>query len=265
MTRSIGRARKLLPFPAPARTYNFTTAVIGQTEAAQSAALTLAQAGFEVLMFGSAKAPLGADSRPSAHLCLRRCHRSWRRQRHPGQFSSAHPLRRRPCASFPWAGWFWGKNHRNIAIYRQHEQLPVVKVQAGMQKAHMEGIPFIYPGTTSISGLFLADPPNIQISKRTKGEAAAVLAAAAMPRGPRQSRGLSVVIDESLCRGCGRCLKACVYQAVSLKRHLDGGVTALWMTPCARGAATASRSVRPMPPTAPSAIRPTWNRPWKSC
>jgi heterodisulfide reductase subunit A-like polyferredoxin len=85
----------------------------------------------------------------------------------------------------------------------------------------------MFPCTTSISGFFLADPPGIQISKRTKGEAAAVLAAAAMPRGPRQSRGFSVVIREALCRGCGRCLSACPYQAVSLKKRADGTITAV--------------------------------------
>jgi NADPH-dependent glutamate synthase beta subunit-like oxidoreductase/NAD-dependent dihydropyrimidine dehydrogenase PreA subunit len=225
MTRSIGRARKLMPFPAPARTYNFTTAVIGQTEAAQSAALTLAQAGFEVLMFGSAKAPLGPTPEHPQIFAFEGA----TVQAISGTLGNfqVHTRCEETLQTFSVGGVVLGEKHHQAAIYRQHEQLPVVKVQAGMQKAHMEGIPFIYPGTTSISGLFLADPPNIQISKRTKGEAAAVLAAAAMPRGSRQSRGLSVVIDESLCRGCGRCLKACVYQAVGLKPHLDGGFTAV--------------------------------------
>jgi heterodisulfide reductase subunit A-like polyferredoxin len=129
--------------------------------------------------------------------------------------------------TFSVGGVILGEKSRNIAIYRQHDDLPEVKVQAQMQKQGVEGIPFMYPCTTSISGLFLADPPGIQISKRTKGEAAALLAAAAMPRGPRQNRGFSVVIKEALCRGCGRCMSACLYQAINLKKGPDGGVAAV--------------------------------------
>jgi NADPH-dependent glutamate synthase beta subunit-like oxidoreductase/Pyruvate/2-oxoacid:ferredoxin oxidoreductase delta subunit len=225
ISRSIGRARKLLPFPAPARAYNFTTAVIGQTEAATTAALTLAQAGFEVLMFGSARQPLGKVPL------------------HPGIFGldgstvdavsgtlgnfQVHTRCDRSVRIFSVGGVILGEKSRNIAIYRQHEELPAVKVQAQMQKPGAAGIPFMYPCTTSISGLFLADPPGSHISKRTKGEAAAVMAAAAMPRGPRQSRGFSVVVKENLCRGCGRCMNACVYQAVSLKKNPDGAIAAV--------------------------------------
>ncbi|RJQ76084.1 MAG: FAD-dependent oxidoreductase [Desulfobacteraceae bacterium] len=225
ITRSIGRARKLLPFPAPARAYNFTTAVIGQTEAARSAALTLAQAGYEVLMFGSAKNPLLEAPAHAGIFAL------------DGSSVDAvsgtlgnfqiHARCADGARTFCVGGVILGEKSRNIAIYRQHDELPQVKVQAQMQKKLAEGIPFMYPCTTSISGLFLADPPGIQISKRTKGEAAAVLAAAAMPRGPRQSRGFSVVVNEDLCRGCGRCMNACVYQAVSLKKGPDGAVTAV--------------------------------------
>lgn len=225
MTRSIGRARKLLPFPAPARAYNFATAVIGQTEASQSTALTLADAGFEVLVFGAAKAPLKPiPAHP--HIYLFEAAAVQAISGTLGNFQ-VHTHCDGTCRIFSAGGVVLGGKPRHLQIYRQHEQLPGVKVQAAMQKDHMEGIPFIYPGTTSISGLFMADPPGIPISKRTKGEAAAVLAAAAMPRGPRQSRGLSVVIDESLCRGCGRCLTACLYQAVSLKPVTDRGFTAV--------------------------------------
>ena len=56
--RSVGRASKLVPFPAPERNFNFTTAVIGQTEAAVTSANTLARLGIEVYMFGTVKRPL---------------------------------------------------------------------------------------------------------------------------------------------------------------------------------------------------------------
>jgi len=223
--RSIGRARKLKPFPAPVRSYNFTTAVIGQTDAAGSAASTLAEAGFEVLMFGSAKTPLAKIPEK------------------PGIFAfegstvdavsgtlgnfQIHARLGDELRTFSVGVVILGEKSRSLAIYRQHEDLPEVKVQSQMQKKEAAGIPYMVPCTTSISGFFLADPPGIQISKRTKGEAAAVLAAAAMPRGPRQSRGFSVAVRETLCRGCGRCLSVCLYQAVSLKKTADGRVTAV--------------------------------------
>ncbi len=225
VTRSIGRARKLLPFPAPARRYNFTTAVIGQTEAAASAALTLAQAGFEVLMFGSAKNPL--ESAP-AHPSIIAFHGATVDgvSGTIGNFQ-IHAQVDGASRTFTVGGVILGEKSRNIAIYRQHDDLPSLKVQSRMQKMDVPGIPFMYPGGTSISGLFLADPPGIQISKRTKGEAAAVLSAAAMPRGPRQSRGFSVTIDAALCRGCGRCLQTCPYQAVGLRQNGNGGYAAV--------------------------------------
>lgn len=224
VTRSIGRARRLLPFPAPARRYNFTTAVIGQTEAATSAALTLAQAGFEVLMFGSARHPLHqAPVHPL--VCAFDGTSVAAVSGTLGNFQ-VHANGNDGPRTFTVGGVILGEKSRNIAIYRQHDHLPGVKVQARMQKEAVTGIPYMYPGGTSISGLFLADPPGIQISKRTKGEAAAILAAAAMPRGPRQSRGFSVVVNEALCRGCGRCLKTCPYHAVNLKPNAAGGYVA---------------------------------------
>ena len=92
-----------------------------------------------------------------------------------------------------------------------------------MQKKGMLGIPFFYPGATAIAGLFLAEPPEIYISNRKKGAAAAAHAAAVMPRGPRQNRGFTVVIDKNLCRGCGRCIIHCPYQAITLNKNSING------------------------------------------
>ena len=44
-----------------------------------------------------------------------------------------------------------------------------------------------------------------------------------MPRGPRQSKGYTVVVDEDLCRGCGRCLKVCLYHAITFQKNPVGG------------------------------------------
>jgi NAD-dependent dihydropyrimidine dehydrogenase PreA subunit len=49
------------------------------------------------------------------------------------------------------------------------------------------------------------------------------MAAAIMPRGPRQSKGFTVVVDEDRCRGCGRCTRVCPYQAVTLHKNRVGG------------------------------------------
>jgi heterodisulfide reductase subunit A-like polyferredoxin len=84
-------------------------------------------------------------------------------------------------------------------------------------------VPFAYPCTTSVPGLYLAEPAGINVSKLKKGTAAAMMVAAAMPRGPRQSKGFTVAIDRKLCRGCGRCTSACVYHAVTLQANEVGG------------------------------------------
>jgi len=222
--RSIGRARKLMTFPTPARSYNFATAVIGHSEAAESAAVTLAQSGHEVLMFGSAKQPLTlAPEHPNIFAFEGSSVKAV--SGNLGDFQ-IHAEVKNESRLFSVGGVILGEKSRNIAIYRPHDDLPGVKVRAQMQKEEMPDIPYMYPCSTSISGLYLADPPGIQISKRTKGEAAAALAAAAVPRGPRQSRGFSVVINTSLCRACGRCLKACPYHAVGIKPNGNHGFTA---------------------------------------
>lgn len=224
MQRGIGRARKLLPFPAPARTYNFTTAVIGHGQAAESAAMTLGQTGHEVLMLGSGKNPLKqAPVHPNIF--------AFENSMVDAVSGTLGDFRIHAVCSdgprvFSVGAVILGDKSRNINIYNQHDDLPGIKAQAGMQKARMPGTPYLYPCGTSISGLYLADPPGIQISKRTKGEAAAVMAAAVMPRGPRQSRGFSVVINQALCRGCGRCLTACPYHAVELKPNDADGLGA---------------------------------------
>jgi len=213
--RSIGRASKLLPFPAPARTYNFTIAVIGQTEAAVSSAETLAQLGFEVYMFGTVKRPLARfPEHPNIHgfigsevSSISRTLGNFRVRVTTGDVER----------TFTVGSVILGEKSRNIALYHTHRDLPGQTVQSEMQKCQEMGVPFLNPGTTSIAGLFLADPPGIQISKHTQGMAAAVLAAAAVPRGPRQYRGFLVTIREDLCRNCGRCLQVCPYQAISLK------------------------------------------------
>ena len=56
--RSLGRAARLKSLPSPARRYNFTTAVITDSEATLTSAQALAEAGMEVFLFGSIDRPL---------------------------------------------------------------------------------------------------------------------------------------------------------------------------------------------------------------
>ena len=107
--------------------------------------------------------------------------------------------------------------------YSPQEGLAGYEVISSMQKRSITGIPFLFPGTTSIEGLFLASPTGIHVSERKKGSAAAVLAAAIMPQGPRPSRGYTVVVDENRCRGCGRCIQHCPYQAIMFHSNDVGG------------------------------------------
>ncbi len=221
LDRSIDHAANLLPFPTPARTYNFTTAVIGRSEAALTAAQTLAEAGLEVIMFGTDQLPLQqAPAHPNIHAftdatvtTISGTLGNFKVQTHTGARERI----------FTVGGVILGENTRKITLYRPHEGHPGYRVHSSTQKNGVNGTPYMYPGTTSISGLFLADPQGVQISKRTKGAAAAILAAAVMPRGPRQSRGYSVKVKEKLCRSCGRCLEACPYQAIAFQSNNAGG------------------------------------------
>jgi heterodisulfide reductase subunit A-like polyferredoxin len=96
-------------------------------------------------------------------------------------------------------------------------------VEPVLQQRGVTGVPFAYPCATSVPGLYLAEPADINVSKLKKGTAAAVMVAAAMPRGPRQSKGFTAAIDEKLCRGCGRCTDACLYHAMTLQANGLGG------------------------------------------
>lgn len=221
ISRSISRANKLRPLPAPARSYNFTTAIIGESEAALNSAKTLAEAGLEVFMFGTRRRPL---TEKSAHINI-----------HYFENSSVKALSGTlgNFQVFVESGDFSqvlqvgtviiGEKFRQLIPYIPQEDMRSRLVTASIQKRGVPGTPFLYPGMTSIAGLFLASPPGINVSERKKGSAAAVLAAAIMPRGPRQSKGYTVVVDEDLCRGCGRCIEVCPYQAIIFRKNSVGG------------------------------------------
>lgn len=225
LDRSIGRARKLKSLPSPARPYNFTTAVIGDSEAALKSALTLAQTGMEVFLFGSAGEPLSEQlDHPNIHNFGGSAVTSLR-----GTVGNFQVLVETggSLQVFHVGAVILGEESRKRIPYVPMTELPPHPVEARMQKRGMVGTPYFFPGATSIPGLFLANPPGIKVSERIKGTASAILAASVMPRSPRQNKGYTVSVNESRCRGCGRCIQACPYQAISFRKNDLGGSHAL--------------------------------------
>lgn len=228
--RSIRRARTLKPFTVPVRNYNFTIAVIGDTEAGVESALALADAGRDVFLFGSPGKPLESPLTHPNILCFKG--------------SSAQTITGSSGAfqitignnndsanggpqQIPVGAVILGEKMRGLMDCLQPEDGVGREVTASMQIAGVSGIPFYYPGMTSVSGIFLADPPGIQVSERKKGMAAAALAAAIMPRGPRQNKGYTVMVNDSQCRGCGRCVATCPYRAITMRANDIGGWVAM--------------------------------------
>lgn len=219
--RSVRRARKLKPLPAPVRNYYFNTAVIGISEAAISSVLTLGQAGLEVFWFpNSGKLPDSIPLRSNIH-----CFEDAQVQQLSGTLGNfkVSVESGNSRQTFQVGAVILDENSRKEIQFVHQKGLPGRVVPSLLQKKGVPGIPFFYPGSTSISGLFLADPSGINVSNRKKGAAVAARAAAIMPRGPRQNKGYTVEVDEELCRSCGRCIRVCPSQAVTLHPNGNGG------------------------------------------
>ena len=214
LQRSIQRAARLKSLPIPARQYNFTTAVIGESEAALRSAQTLGQMGMEVFLFGGRDRPLTlAPAYPNVHAFPGSCARSLKGT--VGDFRVIVSMQDGTHQVFSAGAVILGERSRKSMAYIPHPDMPPHDFEHGMQAKGRLGIPFFVPGATSISGLLMANPPGINVSERLKGTAAAILAATIMPRGPRQNKGYTVSINRGLCRGCGRCVQACPYKAIS--------------------------------------------------
>jgi NADPH-dependent glutamate synthase beta subunit-like oxidoreductase/ferredoxin len=223
--RSISRARRLKTMPSPARPYNFTTAVIGHSEAALKSAQTLAESGMDVFLFGSRDKPQSVNlDHPNIHVF-----QNVRVKGIRGTVGNFQVLVEMDGAGqvFHVGAIILGEQARKTIPYMPSADLPPHLVESSMQRRGVAGVPFFNPGATSIPGLFLANPPSIHASERVKGAASAILAASVMPRRPRQNKGYTVVVDEGRCRGCGRCQAACPYQAVSFRPNSIGGWTAV--------------------------------------
>jgi len=214
LIRSIRNAGRLKPFPSPARNYSFIAAIIGDSPAALHSAHTLAESGMDIFVFGN-RTSAGDAIKSHANI-------HWFEDADIHQISGTlgdFTLDTRTgdlSQKIHVGAVILGEKSRKRIGYVHQAGLPTRPIACAMQQQGVTGIPFFYPGMTSISGLFVADPPGISVSARQKGEAAAILVAAAMPRGPRKSKGYTVSIDSEVCRGCGRCVDACPYHAVSL-------------------------------------------------
>jgi NADPH-dependent glutamate synthase beta subunit-like oxidoreductase/NAD-dependent dihydropyrimidine dehydrogenase PreA subunit len=219
--RSVHRAKILRPLPTPARTYNFTTAVIGESEATLNSALTLAQAGYEVFMLGASDKPLTVQLE---HLNIH-CFEGSSVAGVSGTLGNFQVFVK--TDNFPQVlqvgAVIVGEKFDRKIPYSPQVGLGDREAVTSMQKRGVSGVPFLFPGTTSVAGLFLANPSGVNVSERKKGAAAAVLAEAIMPQGPRPSRGYTVVVDEDRCRGCGRCIQHCPYQAIIFHSNSNGG------------------------------------------
>ncbi|MBU4010477.1 MAG: FAD-dependent oxidoreductase, partial [Proteobacteria bacterium] len=217
INRSVDRAKQLKALPALARNYNMTTAVIGESESALNSAMTLAQTGFDVYLFGSFEHP---PVHPNIHIFQGAKLKGLSGT--IGEFQltiETHDFEQTIHAG----AVILGEKSRKKIQYLQQKGLPGISIKAGRQKQGITGIPFQYPGATAIPGLFLADSPGINVSKRKKGYAAAIQAAAVMPRGPRQNKGYTIVIDKAVCRGCGSCMEVCPYQAIRFNMNENNG------------------------------------------
>jgi NADPH-dependent glutamate synthase beta subunit-like oxidoreductase/NAD-dependent dihydropyrimidine dehydrogenase PreA subunit len=220
--RSISRAMKLKALPAPGRPYNFTTAVIGSSDAAISSAIALAEIGMEVFLLRGTEEPERHNNliHPNIHdfesykvNSIRGTLGNFQISVQKGNFMQILHV----------GAVIIGEKSRRSIPYIPVEDFPRQIVGSSLQKRGKEGIPFLYPGATSIAGIFLANPSKILVSERIKGYSAAILAASVMPRSPRYNKGFTVVVDEKRCRGCGRCIQVCPYQAVSFRKNRVGG------------------------------------------
>lgn len=221
LQRSIKRTLTLKPLLAVDRNYNFAAAVIGNSQATITSALTLADTDHEVFRFGTAEQPLkDLVQHPNIHNFP-----DWHVKGISGTIGDFQILIESDGYSQVLrAGTvILGEKARRRIAYTHQEGLPSCTVEPVIQKYNVTGIPFAYPCATSVPGLYLAEPPDINVSKLKKGTAAAVMVAAAMPRGPRQSKGFTAAIDQVLCRGCGRCANVCLYHAVTLQTNEVGG------------------------------------------
>jgi ferredoxin len=177
--------------------------------------------GMEVFVFGTPDGPLRSiPDYPNVHGFLGSCARSLKGT--VGNFRVIVKMEDGSHQVFDSGAVILDEIARKKIDYMPHPDMPPHNFSHSAQAKGLRGVPFFVPGATSIPGLLLASPPGINLSERLKGTAAGILAATVMPRGPRQNKCYTVSINEKLCRGCGRCVNACPYRAVSFHTNALG-------------------------------------------
>ncbi len=219
--RSIERVKSLKPLPAVDRNYNFTAAVIGNSQATVNSAVHLAEMDHDVFHFGTMEQAV-TDGLDHANI---HSFAGWNVLALRGTIGDFQILvesgEERQVIR---AGTvIMGEKARRRIPYSYQEGLPDKYIEPVLQQKDVADIPFTYPCATAVPGLFLAEPSGLNVSNLKKGAAAAILAASALPRGPRQSKGFTVTIAARRCRGCGRCAGVCPYHAVTFVNNQVGG------------------------------------------
>jgi heterodisulfide reductase subunit A-like polyferredoxin len=219
--RSIDRVKGLKPLPAVDRNYNFNAAVIGNSQASLNSAVLLAEMDHDVFHFGTmAKSAAGALDHANIHNFA-----GWNVIALRGTIGDFQILvESGDDRQVIRAGTvIMGEKARRRIPYSYQEGLPDKNIEPLFQQKDVSDIPFTNPCATAVPGLFLADSSGLNVSNLKKGAAAAIMAASALPRGPRQSKGFTVTIASKRCRGCGRCAGVCPYHAVTFLNNQVGG------------------------------------------
>ncbi len=222
LERSLLRAARLISMPLPHRLFNFTTVVIGDSEAARICAEILAVIGLAVYHIGGPRAPLKIPGPAQEGVQVWQGSRLLGIRGQLGNFNVLFEYDGETREVRAGAVVYGDKSKHGRLPYSPSADQPRREVETVAQQSDVPGIPFIMPGATSIAGLFLAQPPGLRISDSVKGYAAAALAACVSRRQARQYKGFTVVVNEQLCRHCGRCVQACPYQAVAFQPNALG-------------------------------------------
>jgi heterodisulfide reductase subunit A len=109
----------------------------------------------------------------------------------------------------------------------QHESgeflSPLLKIPLGSDKFFLEAHTKLRPVDFATDGIYLcgtAHGPKALDESIIQAYAAASSAAIPMSKGHVQSEAITAVVDEDLCRGCGKCQEVCEYNAINMDRKV---------------------------------------------
>ena len=176
---SINRARRLKLLPTPTHNYSFTTAVIGDSAAARQSALTLAGMGFEVLLFAPAQ---DSDEAPVNHGNIHRFTGATVSAINgsKGDFQISFQMGDQAAQTVQAGAVILGGRQAKKLTCIHQKELPGRTISSVMQKHGMTGISFLYPGATSVSGVYMADFPGPQVLVPYGGDESIISTAAAL-------------------------------------------------------------------------------------